>query len=293
MLIVCPTCASEYRIETARVGTEGRSVRCAGCRETWFVSPAEVVAAHEAELQAASAASDETVSEDAWAEASAAVRSATTPETIDNIPDAPRRAKALKPKLGYKPLGEGSSLGGRIAGLSPALAAGLVVLAAIPLACLARVQVVRAVPQAAGLFARIGLPVNLRGIEIRDVAALRNQAGDERPGELVVEGDLVGTARDGMPVPPISVLVRDAAARVVKTYTIAPPRSRLSQGETVRFAARFPDPPEQGRGIEVRFSDASKDDFGGVEAARAEAKPDTKPDAKPDAKAEKTADAAP
>ena len=255
MLIVCPTCASEYRIETARVGTEGRSVRCAACRETWFVSPTEVVAAHEAELQAASAAADEAVSEEAWAEASAAVRDAATPETIDNVPDAPRRAKAGKPKTGYKPLGTGAGKGG-VAALSPALAAGLVVLAAVPLACLARVQVVQALPQAAGLFARIGLPVNLRGIEIRDATALRNQAG----GELVVEGDLVGTARNGMPVPPISVLVRDAAERIVKTYTIAPPRSRLAQGETARFAARFPDPPEQGRGIEVRFADAVKAD---------------------------------
>ena len=290
MLIVCPTCASEYRIETARVGTEGRSVRCAGCRETWFVSPAEVVAAHEAELQAATDAADEAVSEDAWAEASAAVRSAAPPETIDNVPDAPRRARAGKPKPGYKPLGKSAGEGG-IAGLSPALAAGLVVLAAIPLACLARVQVVQAVPQAAGLFARIGLPVNLRGIEIRDVAALHNQAGGERPAELVVEGDLVGIARDGMPVPPISVLVRDAAARVVKTYTIAPPRSRLAQGETVRFAARFADPPEQGRGIDVRFADAAKADPKMADPKMAdaktdEAKADVKADVKADAKAE-------
>ncbi|TXM73945.1 hypothetical protein FV222_19745 [Methylobacterium sp. WL103] len=282
MLIVCPTCASEYRIDTARVGTEGRSVRCAACRETWFVSPAEVVAAHEAELQAASAAADEAVSAEAWAEASAAVREAATPETIDNVPDAPRRAKAGKPKPGYKPLGKGAGKGadkGGVAALSPALAAGLVVLAAIPLACLARVQVVQALPQAAGLFARIGLPVNLRGIEIRDATALRNQAGGERPGELVVEGDLVGTARNGMPVPPISVLVRDAAERVVKTYTIAPPRSRLAQGETARFAARFPDPPEQGRGIEVRFADAVK-----AEDVKVEMKGDVKMDVKGDVK---------
>ena len=280
MLIVCPTCASEYRIDTARVGTEGRSVRCAACRETWFVSPAEVVAAHEAELQAASAAADEAVSEEAWAEASAAVREAATPETIDNVPDAPRRAKAGKPKPGYTPLGKGKGAGkGGVAALSPALAAGLVVLAAIPLACLARVQVVQALPQAAGLFARIGLPVNLRGIEIRDATALRNQAGGERPGELVVEGDLVGTARNGMPVPPISVLVRDAAERVVKTYTIAPPRSRLAQGETARFAARFPDPPEQGRGVEVRFADAVK-----AEDVKVEMKGDVKMDVKGDVK---------
>ena len=174
MLIVCPTCASEYRIETARVGTEGRSVRCAACRETWFVSPAEVIAAHEAELQAASPGADETVSAVAWAAASAGVRCAATADTIDNVPAPPRGTRAKKAKLGYKPLGRNQGKGG-IAGLSPALAACLVVLAAIPLACLARVPVVQALPQAAGLFARIGLPVNLRGLEIRDVAAARSR----------------------------------------------------------------------------------------------------------------------
>ncbi|MCJ2109525.1 zinc-ribbon domain-containing protein [Methylobacterium sp. E-041] len=269
MLIVCPTCASEYRIETARVGTEGRSVRCAACRETWFVSPAEVIAAHEAELQAASPGADETVSEDAWAEASAAVRSAATADTIDNVPAPPRGTRAKKAKLGYKPLGRNQGKGG-IAGLSPALAACLVVLAAIPLACLARVPVVQALPQAAGLFARIGLPVNLRGLEIRDVAAVRTPADGEKPAELAVEGDLVGIARGGVLVPPISVVMRDAAAGVVRTYTIAPPRSRLAQGETARFAGRFSDPPEQGRGIEVRFSDAGKPESGRPETARPE-----------------------
>ncbi|WP_207919248.1 MJ0042-type zinc finger domain-containing protein, partial [Methylobacterium segetis] len=52
MLIVCPACASEYRIEADRVGMEGRSVRCAACREAWFVSPADVLAGRSAELEA-------------------------------------------------------------------------------------------------------------------------------------------------------------------------------------------------------------------------------------------------
>lgn len=258
MLIVCPTCASEYRIETARVGAEGRSVRCAGCRETWFVSPAEVLAAHEAELQAAPEAGADAVSEDAWAEAAAAVRSAATDTTIDNVPAPPRRGKAAKPgsKTGYKSAYKSLGKRGGLAGMSPAMLAGLMVLAAIPLACLARVPVVQALPQAAGIFARIGLPVNLRGLEIRDVAALRDAADGTRAAELRVEGDLVGLVRDGAPVPPLTVIIRDAAERVVKTYTIAPPRRSLAKGETARFAARFSDPPEQGRGIEVRFADA-------------------------------------
>jgi predicted Zn finger-like uncharacterized protein len=41
MLIVCPSCASEYTIDPAKLGPDGRTLRCAICRDTWFVSPAE------------------------------------------------------------------------------------------------------------------------------------------------------------------------------------------------------------------------------------------------------------
>jgi predicted Zn finger-like uncharacterized protein len=39
MLIVCPSCASEYTIDPAKLGADGRTLRCAICRDTWFVTP--------------------------------------------------------------------------------------------------------------------------------------------------------------------------------------------------------------------------------------------------------------
>ena len=38
MLIVCPSCASEYTIDPANLGADGRTVRCADCRGTWFAA---------------------------------------------------------------------------------------------------------------------------------------------------------------------------------------------------------------------------------------------------------------
>src|SRR3569832_1598616 len=38
MLIVCSSCATSYQIDTASVGAQGRMVRCARCRATWFAS---------------------------------------------------------------------------------------------------------------------------------------------------------------------------------------------------------------------------------------------------------------
>jgi len=39
MLIVCPSCATSYMIDLASLGAEGRTVRCARCKATWFASP--------------------------------------------------------------------------------------------------------------------------------------------------------------------------------------------------------------------------------------------------------------
>ncbi|MFN3656766.1 MAG: MJ0042-type zinc finger domain-containing protein [Pseudolabrys sp.] len=47
MLIVCPSCATSYMIDPASVGTTGRMVRCARCKETWFAgAPAKDVTAY-------------------------------------------------------------------------------------------------------------------------------------------------------------------------------------------------------------------------------------------------------
>lgn len=38
MLIVCPNCASSYEVAPDKLGTAGRSVRCARCRTVWFAT---------------------------------------------------------------------------------------------------------------------------------------------------------------------------------------------------------------------------------------------------------------
>jgi predicted Zn finger-like uncharacterized protein len=38
MLIVCPNCATSYQVEPNSLGQDGRSVRCARCRNVWFAT---------------------------------------------------------------------------------------------------------------------------------------------------------------------------------------------------------------------------------------------------------------
>lgn len=254
MLITCPTCASSYRIDAAKIGQQGKSVRCAACRETWFLTPD---AAAEEEAEPSFGPQDDVATDPvidaAWAEATAAAREAAEPEAtpVDKAPPARKRRPAKKAKPKARSLGAGSFA------TSPWAFALLAVLAALPIGCLARDGVVGLLPQTAPLFAAIGLPVNRRGLEIRDVVALRNPGVEDRPAELVVEGDLVGVARADVPVPGLRIEISDAAGKLLRSFPAPAPRRVLGTGESARFRARLTDPPAEGRAVVLRFADAA------------------------------------
>jgi predicted Zn finger-like uncharacterized protein len=269
MLIVCPSCASEYAIDVDHVGAEGRHVRCAACRTTWFISPDDVVAAVEAEMTAAmmeavqagpgsaKAEAQPAASFDDWDATSAETPPALEPDPeplpgdLDAAPptDAPEATEAVdtrrrpRPAMPRKPV--------RRSRFSPAAALGLSVVAGLCLAVLGRTTVVRAMPQSAGLYARLGLPVNLRGLDLRDVVAFQTQG---EGAQLVVEGDIVGVAAEGAPVPPIAVEVRDGHDQVLYRWNVAAPRQTLEHRETARFRASLSTPPVEGRAIRVSFA---------------------------------------
>lgn len=45
MIITCPACATRYVVPDSAVGAEGRTVRCAKCRHSWFQEGSELAAA--------------------------------------------------------------------------------------------------------------------------------------------------------------------------------------------------------------------------------------------------------
>ena len=257
MLIVCPSCASQYELDAAKLGPEGRKVRCAGCRTSWHVEPgafpeppseAETQALLAEELERAAAIDAEIT---ALAAEAGGEHGSEHPSSVEELPVAApmRRVRSSgKPRRISSPF---LPRGG--AGLPAAAAlAGLALLGTV---VWQRQAAVRVAPQLAGLFETIGMPVNVRGLSLSSIESGLVEDGQNR--FLVVEGDVTNITRSKTAVPLIEVAVKDAGGATLYTWTTEPPRANLEPAELIRFRARLASPPEQGQSVRVRFTSAA------------------------------------
>jgi len=275
MLIVCPSCASQYELDAAKLGPGGRKVRCANCKTSWHVEPEvtfpeapdasetqallqeelERAAAIEAEISAVTAEADARIAA-AEAEADAGVGADAGAEIE---PDAEPVPLVAAPAARGKKARRGTSVsrkaasGGRGAVL-PA-AAALAGVALLGLLVWQRNLAVRMAPQLADVFEMAGLPVNVRGLSLSAVESGLVEDGQNR--FLVVEGDVTNITRHKTSVPLIEVAVNDAAGTTLYTWTTQPPRPTLEPAELVRFRARLASPPEKAQSVRVRFTSAT------------------------------------
>jgi predicted Zn finger-like uncharacterized protein len=133
--------------------------------------------------------------------------------------------------------------------------AGIGIASALILAALIvqRDAVVRLAPSSATLFAKLGLEVNINGLDFAEIRSTLHREGDQR--FLVVEGQVISVDRRTVPVPLIEVRVSAADGSTLYSWTTEPPRTSLKPGEALHFRTRLATPPEAGRHVEVRFAD--------------------------------------
>jgi predicted Zn finger-like uncharacterized protein len=110
---------------------------------------------------------------------------------------------------------------------------------------------VRLMPQTASFYARLGLPVNLRGLAFDDLSTASEQ--HEGVPILVVEGDIINETRKIIDVPRLRFAVRNAARQELYSWTAALPRTLLSPGDAVPFKTRLASPPPDAHDVMVRF----------------------------------------
>ena len=147
-------------------------------------------------------------------------------------PDAPRRADPSK---------RGSMRPVAVASACLLLSMGLIG---------ERVAIVRSLPPTAGLYAAIGLSVNVRGLVFADVRTIRSTDGEDR---LAVSGTIRNVAAGAVPMPRITFDIRDGSGTIVSSWSKGAPKPVLARDESVSFQAEMPTLPNDSKDVVVRF----------------------------------------
>lgn len=266
MLLTCPACSASYRVSPGSLGV-GRTVRCARCRVEWFAEGSEpptaaldpnddpviviegdVIDAFEgrgeppldAERDASSAA---TAPERSGPRKAGLFRRGTAPSTSGSV--RPRRAAAPRGVVAQSPARR------LFAKVRPIAVVAAVACAALASALVARDDLVRRAPSLASLFAVVGLPVNVRGLEIADVRSVEEI--DDGVPILLVTGSIANVAKAAVDVPRLRLAVKSRDDRELYSWTTVLGRASLNPGESASFRARLASPPAEGQAIDVRF----------------------------------------
>lgn len=272
MIIACPACSTRYVVPDSALGVDGRTVRCAKCRHSWFQHGPELPARPEPVVAA--------MAEAATAPTSAPpVPSAAPPFPTPSVPAPPVRSSQ---PLAASIIGDGAdepvpeppvvprpptrvgddafdAAGSRFdheppfrprrntAKLWTIAGAGFAVIVAVLVGLAAWLGLPRWLPTANATFGA-GRPDLVLAFpsERQDRRTLPN--GTEYFG---ASGTVTNVGKEPQEVPPILIVLRDGANKVVYTWDVTPPRESLKPGEAVTINEAVTDVPKNAKVAEI------------------------------------------
>lgn len=229
MILTCPECATRYFVEDSRLGADGRTVRCASCKNSWRAQAEEP-------LELTSSVEEGAVAREAL--------SFKADETVGvAAPDVPKVFRArIEARRKVK---EAATAGVVWAGMVSTFAAVLVA------AYVFRVDVVKLYPRAAGAYAFARVPVNPTGLEFERIKAAPATVGSS---SVIVTGQIRNVEDIGAVPPPIRIALLDSHGKRMRTQVIRLATPRIAPGKTVAFTATLEDPTGKAGDVAVEFA---------------------------------------
>jgi predicted Zn finger-like uncharacterized protein len=273
MILTCPSCGTQYAVRDGAIPPEGRKVRCAACGHSWNQA---------SEMQAEETAPDEPV--EAVAETAPDWRPEEEEQEIGMgavaqspvEPVAPGAPLVESPTSVPVPPPDAEQWGAETIDESPEEIAKEIpdreeIEAAeleMPsqqrrswwIGVLIAILVVAIIAIVVWFLAPDSLR---RGLGLASVAspALQIAAGTPERQKLasgnelvVVSGRIINPGSNAQPVPPIKAQLRDRTGRLVYSWTIEPPATRLPPGGSASFNSAEVDVPSSGPNSTVTFS---------------------------------------
>jgi predicted Zn finger-like uncharacterized protein len=264
MRLDCPSCAAGFEIDPAVLGLKGRTVRCASCKTKWFAAAPEPALAESANAWTAETPSmpvpavtaedraDHEVLNASRIDTDASAIAAEDIAVVENAPAlAPEAEEEPAPAVKRRKLVSPPPAKARRARRIPLAFVAAVLFCALGAAVMGRHAVVRAAPEMASLYAAIGLPVNLRGLEFQNIRT--KQEIQDGVTVLSIEGDVENVANRAVELPRVRLAVIGDNGNEIYSWTALLPRSILYPHERVPFKSRLASPPAEGKEIMVRF----------------------------------------
>ncbi len=243
MILTCPECGTRYQADAAKFAPPGRKVRCAKCAHVWHqeAPPPEPEPGLEPEPVAPPPEPERYV----------------PPPPTPVIPRREAYAPLPAPVVSAPAEPEAAPRPRRRWGAALALTLGWLVLVGAVLligwsAVAYRQQVAEIWPQAASLYAPLGLQVNARGIQFSDVASHREM--EDGQFVLAITGRIENVSGREVAVPPVRVTLYGADERELYHWSFTPKVATLHAGQKVPFLTRVSNPPEGAKHLELRFA---------------------------------------
>lgn len=255
MILECPECSTRYLVPDSAIGLEGRTVRCANCRHSWFQEPPvpeeealappappppppppPPVMADQPRFDLPDAPDDEAPPPFLEPAVLPGARVA-APEPVVTAPDYD--AFAHRPP--FRPRRN-------------ALRRWTVIAVLVGLLLIAGIGAILFVG-APGLLARVGLPVGTdeSPLRLKDNPIERREL--ENGSELfAVSGQITNPSSEKQRVPDIRAELRDAQGRIVYSWTINPQQRTLNPGASIDFNSAKLDVPSNSKRLELSFA---------------------------------------
>lgn len=251
MILQCPECNTRYLVPDSAIGADGRTVRCANCKHSWFQdgAPIEVAAPLPVPAPTPTPISASTVGAPPIAPPIVGpIVTRAEPPPAASMPPVVEPVAAPAPDydaFAHRPPFRGRANPGRRWTIA-AVSAGLLMLATIGLISWLG---------APGLLQRIGLPFGPAEspLRLKDNPIERREL--ENGSELfAVSGQVTNPSSARQRVPDIRAELRDAQGRLVYSWTITPQQRTLAPGGAVDFNSAKLDVPANSKRLELSFA---------------------------------------